>query len=45
VIVIKLPPLRGRAEDIPLLADHFLKKYCDENGRDACVLDTPPSAP
>ncbi|MBP1596297.1 MAG: two component, sigma54 specific, transcriptional regulator, Fis family [Acidobacteria bacterium] len=40
VIVIKLPPLRGRAEDIPLLADHFLKKYCDENGRDACVLDT-----
>ena len=40
VIVIKLPPLRGRAEDIPLLADHFLKKYCEENGRDACVLDT-----
>jgi two-component system response regulator GlrR len=27
VIVIKLPPLRERKEDIPLLAKHFLKKY------------------
>ncbi|MEX0845288.1 MAG: sigma-54 dependent transcriptional regulator [Balneolaceae bacterium] len=26
-IEIKLPPLRERAEDIPLLAEHFLKKY------------------
>ena len=40
VIVIKLPPLRERAEDIPLLSEHFLKKYCEENGRDMCVLDT-----
>ncbi|MBZ5494887.1 MAG: sigma-54 dependent transcriptional regulator [Acidobacteriia bacterium] len=39
VIVIKLPPLRERSEDIPLLADHFVKKYCDENGRGPCVLD------
>lgn len=39
VIVIKLPPLCERAEDIPLLADHFIKKYCDENGRGLCVVD------
>ncbi len=33
VIAIILPPLRERKEDIPLLLDHFLKKYCHENGR------------
>ena len=27
VILIHLPPLRERAEDIPLLAEHFLNKY------------------
>lgn len=27
VINIKLPPLRERKEDIPLLAEHFIKKY------------------
>ncbi|MBS1815802.1 MAG: sigma-54-dependent Fis family transcriptional regulator [Acidobacteria bacterium] len=32
VITLELPPLRTRKEDIPLLADHFLKKYADENG-------------
>lgn len=30
VIQIKLPPLRERREDIPLLAEHFLKKYSTE---------------
>jgi len=39
VIVIKLPPLHERSEDIPLLAEHFIKKYCDENGRDLCIMD------
>jgi DNA-binding NtrC family response regulator len=28
VIPIELPPLRRRREDIPLLAYHFLQKYC-----------------
>jgi DNA-binding NtrC family response regulator len=27
VIAIQLPPLRNRAEDIPLLVDHFLAQY------------------
>jgi DNA-binding NtrC family response regulator len=33
VISMKLPPLRDRREDVPLLVDHFLKRYCEENGR------------
>ena len=31
VITIQLPPLRQRKDDIPLLAQHFLGKYGDEN--------------
>ncbi len=31
VINIKMPPLRARKEDIPLLAEHFLKKYTEKN--------------
>jgi len=30
VVRMKLPPLRKRKEDIPLLADHFLHNFCDE---------------
>lgn len=30
VINIKMPPLRERPDDIPLLANHFLKKYSDK---------------
>lgn len=32
VICLELPPLRSRREDIPLLAEHFLKFYANENG-------------
>jgi two-component system response regulator PilR (NtrC family) len=31
VIVVKLPPLRDRPEDIPLLAQHFLRRLAEEN--------------
>jgi two-component system response regulator PilR (NtrC family) len=33
VINVCLPPLRERKEDIPLLAQHFLEKYGEENNR------------
>jgi DNA-binding NtrC family response regulator len=38
VITVPLPPLRERKEDIPPLAEHFLKKYCQENGREGLVF-------
>ena len=34
VITISLPPLRERKEDVPLLLEHFLKKFSAENGRE-----------
>ena len=30
VFPVSIPPLRERPEDIPLLADFFVKKYCSE---------------
>ncbi len=33
VIPIKLPPLRERMEDLPALAEHFMKKHSRENGK------------
>jgi DNA-binding NtrC family response regulator len=33
VITLQLPPLRRRREDIPLLVQHFLQKYSEENKR------------
>ena len=35
VITIDLPPLRERKEDIPLLVEHFIRKFAEENGRPA----------
>jgi DNA-binding NtrC family response regulator len=31
VVPIKLPPLRERLDDVPLLAAHFLRKYSEKN--------------
>ena len=33
VVGIQLPPLRQRKEDIPLLVEHFVKKYNSEMGK------------
>ncbi len=33
VVTIRLPSLRERPEDIPLLVDHFLSKYAQREGR------------
>jgi DNA-binding NtrC family response regulator len=33
VITLQLPPLRDRKDDIPGLADHFLRKFNTENGK------------
>ena len=38
VIAIELPPLRDRMNDIPLLAQHFLTKYGEENGKPGLEL-------
>jgi DNA-binding NtrC family response regulator len=33
VVVMSIPPLRERKADIPLLVDHFLKRYARDNGK------------
>ncbi len=39
VIEIRLPPLYQRKEDIPLLCDHFVRKFAAEQGRKAPLVE------
>jgi two-component system, NtrC family, response regulator HydG len=38
VVGITLPPLRDRLDDVPLLADHFLRKFAAKHGRELLGL-------
>jgi DNA-binding NtrC family response regulator len=38
VVVIELPPLRERKSDIPLLADHFIREFNEQNGKSVAGL-------
>ncbi len=33
VIAVNVPPLRDRRDDVPLLADHFLSRFREKNGK------------
>jgi transcriptional regulator with GAF, ATPase, and Fis domain len=39
VVNIKVPPLRERTEDIPLLVNHFIEKYCTAMSRDMISIE------
>jgi two-component system response regulator PilR (NtrC family) len=38
VITVQLPPLRDKRDDIPLLVQHFLEKYGEENNKRSLEL-------
>lgn len=39
VVNIAIPPLRERKEDIPMLVNYFIKKYCTSMSRDLINID------
>jgi DNA-binding NtrC family response regulator len=39
-IVIEVPPLRDRVDDIPILANHFLRVYCEKYNKRPMRLNT-----
>ncbi len=41
-IKIKVPPLRERLDDVPLIAQRFLKRFCDQYGKQ--IRDISPEA-
>ncbi len=38
ILPIRIPPLRERKEDIPILVSYFLEKYCRKHGKPAVTL-------
>jgi len=41
VVQVELPPLRDRKEDIPLMAQAFLKEFAGENGKTITDIEPP----
>jgi two-component system response regulator HydG len=41
VVTIRLPPLRERREDIPLLSAHFIKEFNEKHGKHVTGLSEP----
>jgi len=39
VIPIQMPPLRERRDDIPLLVDHFVRRFAERTGKDIAGVD------
>ncbi len=39
VVNITIPPLRERPDDIPLLVNHFIRKYCTSMSRDLIAIE------
>lgn len=39
VVNITIPPLRERVDDIPILVDYFIRKYCTSMSRDLISID------
>ncbi len=39
VVNIFIPPLRDRSEDVSMLVDHFIKKYCTSMSRDIVSIE------
>jgi DNA-binding NtrC family response regulator len=39
-IMIEVPPLRDRVDDIPILANHFLRIYCEKYSKDLMKINT-----
>jgi transcriptional regulator with PAS, ATPase and Fis domain len=39
-IMIEVPPLRDRVDDIPILANHFLRSYCEKYNKEHMRINT-----
>jgi transcriptional regulator with PAS, ATPase and Fis domain len=39
-IMIEVPPLRDRVDDIPILANHFLRAYCEKYNKGSMKINT-----
>jgi len=39
VVNIRIPPLREREGDIPMLVNHFIRKYCNSMSRDMISIE------